>query len=512
MKLQQALLVSALSLLAVSGLVAKQRPNIIFLLSDDQSTYSVGCYGNPDVQTPQMDKLGAEGMIFDRHYDTTAICMASRANILTGMYEYKTGTNFFHGDMRPEVWAKSYPVLLREAGYLSAFAGKFGLEVEGKGLCEEDFDVWGGGPQQTSYETSKNKSMAKYAEEFPHSTLSYGAFGRDVIRAAVKQDKPLLLSISFKAPHKPSVADPRFDPIYADKVFTKPGNYGREHAEGRAPQSKQGRQYVYFSDWGYDSNYDEVMRTYHQQVYAIDVAIGMIRDELEAQGIADNTVIIFTSDNGYICGSHGYASKVLPMEEASRVPLMIYDPRVKTAGQGLRTQMLTGNIDFAPTILELAGVPIPENMDGKSLLPILKDPTKGGHEQLTLMNTFGPDATKAMSTVDGRYKYTFWWYGDDDMDPTEELYDLEKDPLELVNLASNPEFAPVMEQMRQKYDQGYEHLEQEAVDYNGYQRYVSLFDRELPIDQKQLEESRPINRKNPQAKKTKKAKKNKKDK
>jgi arylsulfatase A-like enzyme len=251
------------------------------------------------------------------------------------------------------------------------------------------------------------------------------------------------------------------------------------------------------------------MRTYHQQIYAIDVAIVMIRDELETQGIADNTVIIFTSDNGYICGSHGYASKVLPMEEASRVPLMIYDPRIKTAGQGLRTQMLTGNIDFAPTILELAGVPIPKNMDGISLLPILKDPLEGGHEQLTLMNTFGPDATKAMSTVDGRYKYTFWWYGDDDMDPTEELYDLEKDPLELVNLANNPEYAPVMEQMRQKYDQGYQHLQEEAVDYNGYQRYVSLFDRELPVDQKQIEESKPINRKNPQAKKAKKSKKDK---
>ncbi len=105
MKLQHALLVSALSLFSASGLVAESRPNIIFLLSDDQSTYSVGCYGNPDVQTPQMDKLGSDGMIFDRHYDTTAICMASRANIFTGMYEYKTGTNFEHGDMRPETWA-----------------------------------------------------------------------------------------------------------------------------------------------------------------------------------------------------------------------------------------------------------------------------------------------------------------------------------------------------------------------------------------------------------------------
>ena len=108
------------------------------------------------------------------------------------------------------------------------------------------------------------------------------------------------------------------------------------------------------------------MATYHQQVHAIDVALGMIRKEVEAQGIADNTVIIYTSDNGFICGSHGYGSKVLPMEESSRVPLMIFDPRSKTAGKGRRCGKLTGNIDFAPTILEMAGVKIPKNVDGKS--------------------------------------------------------------------------------------------------------------------------------------------------
>ena len=100
-----------------------RRPNIIFLLADDQCTYSVGCYGNKDVQTPNMDRLGREGVIFDNHYNTTAICMASRANIMTGLYEYRTGCNFSHGNMKAETWAKSYPVLLREAGYLTAFAG-----------------------------------------------------------------------------------------------------------------------------------------------------------------------------------------------------------------------------------------------------------------------------------------------------------------------------------------------------------------------------------------------------
>lgn len=178
------------------------------------------------------------------------------------MYEYKTGTNFSYGNMKPEVWKKSYPVLLREAGYLTAFAGKFGIEVEGKGpngkpgLCADDFDIWAGGPGQTEYATAKNEALKKYAGDYPHSTLAYGAFAKDVIREWVKQKKQFCLSISFKAPHRPTTPDPRFDHIYASKTFTKPANFGRAKGEHLSPQSKQGRQYPRFSEWEYDTNYD----------------------------------------------------------------------------------------------------------------------------------------------------------------------------------------------------------------------------------------------------------------
>ena len=143
----------ALSLLFWSCLTFAEdkRPNIVFLLTDDQNLYSMGCYGTPDVKTPNLDKLASDGIVFDHHYDTTAICMASRANIMTGKYEYKNGTNFSHGDMREEIWAEAYPMLLREAGYQTAFAGKFGFNIgdgkEGRGrLPEGEFDRWGGGP------------------------------------------------------------------------------------------------------------------------------------------------------------------------------------------------------------------------------------------------------------------------------------------------------------------------------------------------------------------------------
>ena len=471
------------------------KPNIVFLFSDDQSTYSVGCYGNKDVQTPNMDQLARDGVAFDKHYNTTAICMASRSNVFTGMYEFKTGCNFTHGDMQPEVWAKSYPVLLREAGYLTAFAGKFGIEVIGKGLCESDFDYWGGGPSQTHYATKHNKSMAKYAKKYPHSTLSYGAFGQDVIRDAAAKGKPFCLSISFKAPHKPATPDPRFDHVYQGKTFAKPKNYGREFGEHMAPQSKQGRQYARWSDWKYDTDYDGQMATYHQQVYGVDYAIGMVREELKKQGVADNTIVIFTSDNGFICGSHGYGSKVLPMEESSRVPLIIYDPRSPLNGKQVRCDRLTGNIDVAPTMLDIAGLEIPDNVDGKSLMGLLQNPNEGGHEQLALMNLFGPLVGHSMTCVTRQYKYTYWWYGDQKMQPTEELFDLQNDSLELRNLASTAEGANALAEMRLRYENQCAQWKQEAVKYNDYQRYGILFDRNVPIADKEALKRKPKDQK-----------------
>ena len=462
-------------------------PNIVFLFADDQCTYSVGCYGNRDVRTPNMDQLARDGMVFDRHYNTTAICMASRANVFTGMYEYKTGCNFGHGNMQSDVWTRSYPVLLRKAGYLTAFAGKFGIVVQGKGLCEDDFDFWGGSPGQTNYATAKNKSMQKYAEEYPHSTLSYGAFGQDVIRESVRRRKPFCLSLSFKAPHKPATPDPRFSDVYAGRKFNKPDNFGREFGKHLAPQSKQGRQFPRFTQWHYDTDYDGEMAKYHQQVYGIDVAIGMIRDELNAQGVADNTVVIYTSDNGYICGSHGYGSKVLPMEESSRVPLMIYDPRGPMNGKQIRCDRLTGNIDFAPTILELAGLPIPANMDGKSLLGLLQEPLKGGHDQISFINVFGPLPTHSLTCITRQFKYTYWWYGDDQLKPVEELFDTQNDPLELTNLATNPNSLTTLEAMRKRYDQELAKWKKQAVEYNDYQRFGQLFDRSIPLSDKNFE-------------------------
>jgi arylsulfatase A-like enzyme len=459
------------------------RPNIIFLLSDDQSTYSMGCYGTPGAKTPNLDKLADDGIVFDNHYDTTAICMASRANVLTGMFEYKTGCNFEHGDLLREHWLKSYPMLLRKAGYRTAFAGKLGIEVtdapeQKKGtLPEQDFDAWGVSPGQTSYVTKKNKSMAKYAKEFPHSTQSYGAFGREFVTESAKLKKPFCLSISFKAPHHPVDPDPMFDDIYKGMVFSKPGNYGREFGEHFSRQSRQGRQFERFHSWNYSDKYDEVMAKYFQQIYAIDYAAGMIRDAVDEAGVADNTVIIYTSDNGFLNGSHGYGSKVLPYEESSRVPLIMFDPRHGNSGKKLRCKALTGNVDFNPTILELAGVDVPGNVDGKSLLALYDDPNAAIHESLPLINVWGPDKVHSLAVVTQEWKYIYWPYAEGDFEPTEELYHLSIDPLENMNVVDRDADHEALQKMRAIYDQRVQRWKEHAVPYHNYQPFAGIFDR-----------------------------------
>ena len=271
---------------------------------------------------------------------------------------------------------------------------------------------------------------------------------------------------------------------FAGKTFKRPVNYGRKYGEHFSKQSKQDRQYERFHSWNYSDNYDDVMATYHQQIYAIDVAVGMIRKALKESGTEKNTVIIYTSDNGFFCGSHGYGSKVLPYEESSRVPLVIYDPRHQNSGKKLRSSALTGNIDFAPTILKLAGLPVPENMDGKDLMTVYDNPKSSLHKALPLINVWGKAPTHCLGVVTEKMKYLYWGYAAEGFEVTEELYDLEKDPLELTNLAQNPSDLKSIPKMQRLYDQQLKNWKKQAVSYNDYQRFGELFSRHQPWEKR----------------------------
>jgi arylsulfatase A-like enzyme len=460
------------------------KPNVIFLLADDLAASAVGYNGNKEVITPNIDKLARDGVRFMNHYNTTSICMASRSSIMTGIYEYRHGCNFEHGDLERRFIEKSYPVMLREKGYFTGFAGKIGFVLQGEKFeaLEPLFDQWAGGPDQTHYETGKNIGIAKYAEQYPHCSRAYGAWGQDFLKAAKQSGKPFCMSISFKAPHGPFTPDLIDLKPYEGKTFTRLPNYGVENRKHLSPQAQKSRAAAVFEkEWG--QGYDSTVAAYYGLITGIDAAVDMIRETLELEGLDKNTVIIFTSDNGFNTGSHGFGDKVLSYEEASKAPLIIFDPRLPAEMNNKASEAITGNIDIAPTILALASEPAPDDIDGKSLLPLLTNPTGKIRDYLPLFNFFGTEVAQSMAIVTPEWKFIPWYYGEG-MKPTEELFDLAGDPYEMTNLSSDSKHSGVIARMRSHYDAELAALDKKLIRGKGYEDYPVLSSRTIPWEEK----------------------------
>ena len=454
------------------------RPNIIFLLTDDQTIGAVGCYGNKDIITPNIDKLARDGVRFANHYDTTSICTASRCSVVTGLYEYRHGCNFSHGDLERRFFANSYPVKLRQAGYFVGFDGKVGFVLDGEKFetLEKDFDVWAGGPGQTNYKTEKNRGIVKYAAQYPHCTRAYGAWAQDFLKAAKQSGKPFCMSISFKAPHMPYTPDPIDLKLYGSKKeFARAANFGVENGKHLSPQVHTSRAATAYRGWV--NNYDNTVRLYYALITGVDAAVGMIRDELTRQGLDKNTVIIYTSDNGHNSGSHGFGDKVIPYEEGSKAPLIIYDPRLPKEHAGKVSDAVTANVDMAPTIFALTGVSAPEGMDGRNLLPLLANPAGRVRDWLPLFNFWGIQSAQSMAVVSPEWKYIYWYYGGGGMKPTEELFHLAQDRIEMVNSANVSQFAAELATARNAYDTELAAMKANVVKGHGHEPYPVLFDR-----------------------------------
>ena len=459
------------------------RPNLVFLLADDLAAGAVGYSGNRDVITPHIDRLARDGVRFVSHYDTTSICMASRCTILTGLYEYRHGCNFEHGNLERLFIEQSYPVRLRQAGYFTGFAGKIGFVLQGEKFdaLAPIFDQWAGGPGQTLYETEKNTGIAKYAAQYPHCSRAYGAWAQDFLKTAKQTGKPFCLSVSFKAPHMPYTPDPIDLQLYKNKTFSRPANYGVEKGTHLSPQVHTSRAATSYREWVND--FAGTAAKYYALVTGVDAAVGMIREELARQGLDQNTVIIFTSDNGYNAGSHGFGDKVIPYEEGSKAPLIIYDPRLPAEKNGKACSAVTGNIDLAPTLLALAGEPAPAGLDGRSLLPLLADPTGRVRDSLPLFNFWGTPSAQSMAVVTPEWKYIYWYYGVG-MQPTEELFHLTEDRSEMANVAADPRHAGVLAKLRADYDAQLAAIEPSFARNHAYDHYPVLFSRTAPWDRK----------------------------
>ena len=433
-----------------------KQPNIIFLLTDDQRFDALGAAGNDIIQTPHLDKLADEGIRFSNAYVTTSICAVSRASIFSGQYARRHGINDFDTHFSAEAWNETYPQLLKNAGYSTGFIGKYGVGKE-EDLPIEKFDFWKGFPGFGYFEETDDDG------NFIHLTRKMGNQSIEFLQEFAGEEKPFCLSVSFKAPHcqdgdpRQFIVDSAFMNILADvHIPEEPTN--KDEIYNSFPEKFRERNEARFR-WNLrfstPEKYQEMVKNYYRLIYGVDQVVDRIRKELEELGVAENTIIIFTSDNGYYLGEYGLAGKWFGHDESIRVPLIIYDPRDESTSK-VNEQMAL-NIDLAPTILDYAGVEIPQSMQGKSLLPFLNDKQDGKlrdeffyeHQFIRAQWGHKPYIMGVEGVVQEDWKFMKYFHGGDTV-VYEELFDRINDLDEMNNLIENEDFSSTKEKLDSK--------------------------------------------------------------
>lgn len=418
-------------------------PNIIFLLTDDQRWDALGYAGNEIIQTPEMDLLAKEGVYFENAFVTTPICAASRASIISGQYERQHDYTFQKPPISVEQIQRSYFHLIKEAGFYTGFLGKLGLRLEQR-LDTALFDVY-----QPEYTNFYWRFDAK-SDGHIHLTDLMGRRAVDFINN-VPADRPFVLNLSYNAPHAEDRSPDQYiwpravDTLYQDIQIPLPPNAEDAHFEEQPDFVKTGFNRVRWY-WRYDTQdkYQHSVKGYYRMITAIDRTIGQIRVALEEKGLADNTIIILLGDNGYFLGERQFAGKWLMYDNALRVPLIIYDPR---RAQHHDINELALNIDIAPTMLDFLNIPIPESMQGKSLLPFLKGAAPTNWRQQFLCEHLWDFEHIPASEGIRNQEWKYFRYVDHP--DHEELYHLASDPLELQNLAGLPAYLEIQKTLKQ---------------------------------------------------------------
>ena len=430
---------------------SENRPNIIFILTDDQRFDALGYAGNKIIQTPEMDRLAETGVYFSHAIVSTPICAASRASIFTGLHERTHKYTFQTGDIRSEYILESYPALLKEAGYYTGFFGKFGVNFSKKGKLFDvidDYDRNGQFPDRRGYfyKTLNGDTV--------HLTRYTGQQALDFIDNA-PSEKPFCLSLSFSAPHAHDNApDQYFWTPETDNLFQNMEMPGPELADDKYFNAlplpvREGFNRLRWT-WRFDTpeKYQHSVKGYYRMIKGVDLEIAKIRKKLEEKGLDNNTVIIFMGDNGYFLGERQLAGKWLMYDNSIRVPLIVYDPRVKKH-QDISDMAL--NIDVPATILDLAGVQIPATYQGKSLVPIVSGTVKSMYRDTILIEHLWEFENIPPSEGVRTAEWKYMRYINDKS--AEELYNLKSDPKEINNLAGMPEYQKVLLEFRRKNDE-----------------------------------------------------------
>ena len=420
---------------------AGPRPNLLILTSDDHRWNALGCMGNAVIKTPWLDRLAAQGVVFDNTFATTPICCSSRASMFTGLYTRTHGVVNFSQPCDAHLQPFTYPEILRQHGYYTGFAGKFGIGSE---VPEGMFDVWHGYMGQGYYWPD--------GEHAPHMTERVRDSALNFLQTC-RAGEPFCLSVSFKTPHvvdgdpHPWQPMPQYAEMYKDAEIPVPETATEEDYDSLPEFLKdtEGRKRwaVRFKT---SEDYQKNMRDYYALITGMDAAIGRLVDELKNMGVYENTVIVYISDNGFVVGERGLAGKWYAYEPSIRIPLIIHDGRVAAKAAPKRAEAMALNIDLMPTLLELAGVPMPAWVEGQSLVPLTQGQPDFERDSWFFEHNF---VHKAIPKSEGvrteEWKYINWY---EQTPEYEELFNLREDPNELDNLVDDPEHAVVLSEMR----------------------------------------------------------------
>lgn len=399
--MEKKIIILVLVLLISLGIKAQVRPNIIFVLTDDQSYELLGCTGNTIVQTPAIDKMAGEGILFTNAHVTSAICTPSRVSILLGQYERKHGVNFNSGtSVSDKAWEQSYPMVLRANGYYTGWIGKnhapIGKGGYDSGVMEKSFDYWYAGHGHLSFYPKDRHKIFNDAIAFTQPEIINEGVNDFLdpnerkLKGAIKfletrpSDKPFMLSINFNLPHGASTEtmkmkvedDEIYKTLYRDKDIPLPPNYIAK-ADIKTPKLPADLLHAEDRQVGYNyvdtpAGIKERLIREMEAMTGIDRMIGNLRKKLKDLKIDKNTVIIFTSDHGLFGGEYGLGGKALCYEKTTHVPFIVYDPRVSKKAKGITSDALVQTLDIAPTMLAMAGIPAPKTFQGKDISNLIK--------------------------------------------------------------------------------------------------------------------------------------------
>lgn len=474
------------------SLRAEARPNLIFLLTDDQRDNTLGAMGHPFVQTPHLDGLMRDSVRFRNTYIATPVCSPSRVSYFTGMSERVHGVGFSSSyQVTEEQWERSYPSLLRKAGYHTGFVGKFGVEYYTfKVRVAEKFDFWWGHDGWTKFFPKDHQSA---------STLPYHDAKEDIITPIMGEamtafldqvpgDRPFSLSVSFNVPHgsqttsmypdypewhqmtRPANENPKlkghpyYDTLYRDISVPIPGETAGDPYK-LIPRfildQAKGRNRTYAYNYDRESCLEQHIR-YYQTITGLDHVIGGLLRQLKERGLDRNTVILFASDHGLIMGEYGMGGKELLLDLSSKIPCIVHDPGIAPELRGRELDHLVSSIDLTRTMLDYAGVEAPGFMEGRSLRPLVEGRETEWREELFLESLFTMRDNPFQEGIrTERWKYIRMYDGvmpfrESDVDfadrpaEFELLFDLESDPNEQTNLASVPAHADILAELREK--------------------------------------------------------------